>query len=190
MNVGGPLFQASLVKVASAYPGDWTPAEYALDYYMACVSEGKPANGMDVGRCLRNLPSFLREYLLADAIGDAGYEVELPAPEVNALAHIDLLLKVDGREVTVWSYLNTDKAIGMLKRKISSRGNIRPGFNLLAPISRKGETESYLKWYVPTNGYVEALVAAARSHPLEAVEDMRRLQGIDYTTFQLVNHTG
>ena len=174
LNNSGPLFQKSLENVAAAYPSDWTPTEYALDYYATCMKVNLPPQQVDLGRSLRNLPSFLREYLLLDALKEAGHDVRLPSVEDNAHTHVDLILHLEGREVTVWSYLKTSKAVQMLKTKIQRRGIIRPGLNLLAPIDNKSETVSYYDWYVPSEDYVKRLIQAASAEPSHGVAALAR----------------
>ena len=165
LNNSGPLFQQSLETAATAYPQDWTPAEYALDYYATCMGEGIAPNEVDLGRCLRNLPSFLREYLLLDTLKESGFDVRLPSVEENAQSHVDLILRLGDREVTIWSYLKTPKAVQMLKKKIERRGVIRSGLNLLAPIDNRLETENFHGWYVPTATYLRQLTDAAAEKP-------------------------
>lgn len=135
---------------------------------------------VDLGRSLRNLPSFLREYLLVDALKEAGYEAHIPSVEDNAKTHVDLILRLDSRELTIWSYLKTRNAVQMLKTKIRQRGIIRQGLNLLAPIDNKSETISYLDWYIPSEGYVKRLIIAASGEP---AFDSMELNGMPEESF-------
>jgi hypothetical protein len=173
LNAQGPLFQSSLVKVATSYPGDWTPAEYLWDYYLTCSSGNIRSESMDLGRALRNLPSFLREYMLAAALRDAGVDVRVPEAEENAAYHVDITLTLGGRDITVWNYLNTDKGCSFVARKIQSRGSIKSGLNLLAPIRMGVETTNYHGWYVPSQDYIRRLIHATseEAEPFSRISD-------------------
>jgi hypothetical protein len=186
LNKPGPLFQKSLEKVAEVYPEDWTPAEYSLDYFATCLTEGIRPQDIDLGRSLRNLPSFLREYLLLDAIREAGARVGLPSADDNAQTHVDLTLSLENRDVTIWSYMNTDKAIKMLRTKIKLRGIIKSGFNLFAPIQTRSETTNYYDWHVPSADYVERLLAAAADKPAASNVKLVELTDETFRSFLLL----
>ena len=51
----------------------------------------------------------------------------IPDVADNASIHIDLEVAVDDSAITIWSYLNSPKAISKLKTKIKSRGDIKLG---------------------------------------------------------------
>ena len=161
----GPLFQACLERVAQEFPGDWTPAEYLLDYYGACLEWPLALCDMDLGRALRSLPSFLREIHLAGMLRARGREVRIPAARENAELHVDFVLRLGRRDIAVWNYLDTPRSRAMLARKIRSRGEIAEGLNLLAPIRTDRDTAALHGWELSGAGYVAALEAAARGKP-------------------------
>ena len=167
LNNNGPLFQESLHNVMSKYPQNWTPAEYLMDYYFQCLNQNIKINKIDLGRALRNLPSFLREYILADKINQLNLpnvKVEVPSVSLNAQEHADLFLYVDDKKITLWSYQKTPHAILRLKTKLNHRGKVINGFNLLAPIGKDfNDVEWHHNWYIPNTKYVTTLINVCKS---------------------------
>lgn len=163
-NLSGPLFQEALDNVMALWD-DWTPAEYLLEYNRLCIMKGIPIDRRDLGRGLRNLPSFLREYLLADLMSQVGCNVSVPTADLNASHHVDLILHTkSGSDIAIWSYLASGKSLDFLPKKALKRGRIMTGYNLLAPIW-DSDTYSLHQWYVPTPEYVRGLINAAGSSP-------------------------
>jgi hypothetical protein len=172
MNLRGPLFQGSFARVAREYPADWTPAEYLFDYFGACLQENIAVSDMDLGRALRNLPSFVRECHLVGALCERN-GVRLPNAVENARWHTDLTLYTQGREIAVWSYLDSPHSRSMLVAKIRDRGGISPGLNLLAPVRLGRDTLDRLGWNISDDRYVRALEAAALGDP-EPFRDIQK----------------
>lgn len=163
LNRGTIFFQDCLAAVHRAYPGNWTPADYLLECYISAKEKGVALEDMDLGRALRNLPSFMREYLIAGKLSTRdGIVVELPSEVMNAEYHVDLTLKIDGQSIHIWSYLSSENAIRRLtNNKLSGgRGKILQGFNLLAPFNNSKDAMNFKSWWTPSSTYIDSLIAA------------------------------
>ena len=169
-NIGGPLFQESLNKVMTSWE-NWTPAEYIIQYYLDCKILYPQIHVYELGRALRNLPSFLREYFLHNSLCSEGINSTIPSPENNATSHIDLEISHIGNTYTVWHYLDTDKGIFNLKKKLSVRGKIHQGKNLLIPLNLDRDSENYLGWKLPKNTYVKNIIKFIQSDQIITYTD-------------------
>jgi hypothetical protein len=162
LNSKGPLIQKSLE--ATMELENWTPAEFLFNYYLDCFKFfNNHITTYDLGRSLRNLPSFLREYYIIDGLQQRGVSCYEPSPEVNANSHVDIIANVNGQEVFIWSYLNTDKSLFYLKKKLSTRGKINEGLNLLLPLQLMSDTENIDGWLMPSCEYIDNIVKALAS---------------------------
>lgn len=179
LNRDNIFFQDCLASVHRVYPEKWTPADYLLQCYISAKKEGVALEDMDLGRALRNLPSFMREYLIAGKLSDRdGIGVKIPSETMNAKAHVDLILRTEGKTIYVWSYLSSKKAIYRLtNNKLSgSRGKILPGLNLLAPFEKSKDAVNFKSWWIPSSNYIDSLIASLEKQamPYEAVQEWLR----------------
>lgn len=158
-----PLFQESLVTVINKYD-HWTPADFLLEYIADCVAVGTdklPYHKYPLGRALRNLPSFLREYILHDKLLTLGMNSIMPSVNMNAQSHVDLIINYNGNTFYVWNYLLSKKSLEFLPSKVGNRGRVQSGLNLLAPIvNNSRETDNILNWFIPSDYYIEELIDA------------------------------
>lgn len=155
------FFQDCLAAVHRAYPEKWTPADYLLQCYISAKQKGVVLEEMDLGRALRNLPSFMREYLIAGMLAQLdGVDIEIPSETMNAKYHVDLILKTNGKIIYVWSYLSSAHAIRRLtENKLSGeRGKILKGYNLLAPFDKAQDAITFHSWWVPSAAYIDQLL--------------------------------
>jgi hypothetical protein len=157
LDVKGPLFQQSLVEVATHWPGTWTPAEYLLHYAMACKRQFSWQREYDLGRSLRNLPSLLREYLLHDALLKKGIDCTIPTIEENAEGHADIWIHHNGRRIALWSFQATPNGFEKIALKIRHRAKGFPDLNLLAPFDTQNDGVRICDWSVPGEVYVSRL---------------------------------
>lgn len=189
-NQRGPLFQDSLLKVMDSYPQDWTPAEYLIEYFRASLDWGNKPNKIELGRALYALPSFVREYAIAQKISDSGFNVVIPNAKENAELHVDFTIKFADKSVTIWSYLATPNAIDyLIQKKIPNRGKIIEGLNLLAPIKYPQDTIDHQKWNLPKDEYVDTLIKSCKQQPeafIDIEEDAKR-KGFD--SFRLFSYS-
>jgi hypothetical protein len=163
LNVSGPLFQESLWNVITKNPNSWTPVEYLFDYAIVCKASTKKQKNYDLGRAIRNLPSFMREYFIHSKLIELGIKVDIPGPKENAAGHADLIITYQGQEISMWSFLDTPKSLQMLKTKIQYRTKKFPSLNLLAPFSTTDDTQSIYDWHVPSDLYAETLCNSIKS---------------------------
>ena len=159
LNTTGPLFQDSLWNVICRNPNSWTPVEYLFDYAMTCKASNEPNRNYDLGRAIRNLPSFMREYFLHTKLVEIGIDASIPDPSENAQKHADIFVNYEGRELAIWSFLDTPKSLKMLERKILYRMKSFPEWNIFAPFLVDRDTESILEWHIPSNKYAELLTS-------------------------------
>lgn len=164
-----PSFQKSLDSVMTSYD-DWNPADYAIHYTLACATQkSTPVNLFPIGRALRNIPSFLREYILHDKLTLLGYDSAIPSVNINMQSHVDLIIDYNDNTFYVWSYNNTSKARYWLPKKANKRGRIHPGLNLLAPISidrNSPEIDIICEWFTPSTHYINLLSQVLISTPV------------------------
>ena len=141
---------------------------------------------MDLGRALRNLPSFVREYLIAEFLSNRdGIEIEIPSADMNAQYHVDIILQSGNTKTYAWSYLNTKYAIEKLtsKKLNGKRGKILIGQNLLAPFDGEKDAKNFHGWWIPTEGYISKLLEALESPVLSYEEILALLTKDTHTTF-------
>lgn len=179
LNRDNIFFQDCLAAVHRVYPEKWTPADYLLQCYISAKKKAVALENMDLGRALRNLPSFMREYLIAGRLSERdGIEVELPSESMNAESHVDLILRTEGKTIFVWSYLSSEKAIYRLtNNKLSgSRGKILPGLNLLAPFDNSKDAVNFKSWWIPSSNYIESVTSSLnkKAMPFKDVQEWLR----------------
>ena len=180
------FFQDALAAVHAAYPGAWTPADYLLQCYLTAKTEGVDFVDMDLGRALRNLPSFVREYLIAEFLANRdGINIEIPSADMNAQYHVDIILLSGSTKTYIWSYLTSRKAIGKLTQKKlnGQRGKILNGQNLLAPFDNKTDAKDFHAWWIPTENYIDRLLKSLESPVLSYNEVLAILKRDTQTTF-------
>ena len=168
-NVKCPSFQKSLDHVMTTYD-DWNPADYAIHYLVAC-SKGKlsPVNLFPLGRALRNIPSFLREYILHNKLTALGYDSTIPSVAMNMQSHVDLIINYDDKVFCIWSYNNTSRARSRLPTKSKKRGRIHDGLNILAPIyidRTSPENDIICDWFTPSTHFVNLVSQVLISTPV------------------------
>jgi hypothetical protein len=162
-NISGPLFQKSLEKVMKVKR--WTPAEYLVEYFLDCCEEYSEFESCDLGRALRNLPSFLREYFLASMLNELGVNTEVPTANMNASCHADLKIRHKGETIYGWSYINSPKSITYLRKKLHTRGKIMDK-NILLPLHLSGDTENIHNWLMPSKEYAREIVDSLDDEPV------------------------
>jgi len=180
------FFQDCLAAIHASYPGSWTPADYLLQCYLTAKTKGVDLSKMDLGRALRNLPSFMREYLIAGMLSKRdGIEVEIPPEDMNAEYHVDIILKTEGIKTYIWSYLTSRKAIEKLTQKKlnGQRGKILKGQNLLAPFDNKKDAKEFHAWWVPTETYIDKLLLSLKSPTLTYEEILASIKKNPQKTF-------
>jgi len=180
------FFQDCLADVHAANPGKWNPADYLLQCYLTAKTKGVDIREMDLGRALRNLPSFMREYLIADILaGRDGIEIEIPSEAMNAKSHVDIILRTEGTETYIWSYLTSGYAIGQLTQKKLNgvRGEILKGRNLLAPFDNNTDSTDLHAWWVPSEAYVDRLLTSLKGPALSYEGVLALLKKDPQTTF-------
>lgn len=138
---------------------NWTPLEYLINFYIASHDMYPESIHYDLGRALRNLPSYLREYYIATQLESKGLKCTVPSADLNASHHVDIIIH-EAEDIYVWSYLNTPKSIDYLRKKLEYRGKIHKGLNLLLPIKLNSETVSYFDWLMPTDEYADEIMNA------------------------------
>ena len=184
LNLQGPLFQQSLVDVASRWPGTWTPAEYLLNYAMACKEQFPAERNYDLGRSLRNLPSLLREYLIHDALLKKGLVCTLPTVEENVGGHADIWVHHNGRRIALWSFQATPNGFEKIALKIRYRAKGFPELNLLAPFDTQNDGVRICEWSAPGEAYVSQLASVLLTPRFLSTTELREWlsAGADGTT--------
>lgn len=173
LNVTGPLFQESLWTVMQVWPLDWTPVEYLMKYAVDCKLKYPSQRNYDLGRAVRNLPSFLREYLIHSLLIEHGVPVSVPSPIENAKGHADLFISAIQGVVGLWSFQATKKGYGMLHRKIQFRAASFSEFNFLCPFRSDIDSENINGWYVPKKKYIESIVEFLGRFELSNSEELK-----------------
>jgi len=177
LNRDNIFFQDCLAAVHRVYSEKWTPADYLLQCYISAKEKGVAPEEMDLGRALRNLPSFMREYLIAGKLSKCdGINVEIPSETMNAEYHVDLILKVEGKTIYVWSYLSSEHAIRRLtNNKLSGdRGKILHGYNLLAPFDKSKDAVNFNSWWMPSSNYIQSLISSLNERAV-TFEDIKEI---------------
>lgn len=173
LNVSGPLFQEALWSVMQTWPTDWTPVEYLMTYAIDCKKNAPGQSDYDLGRAVRNLPSFLREYFIHSALFERGIAAVIPSPAENAQGHADLYISTDSGQVGLWSFQSTNKGFGMLKRKIQYRASSFSEINFLCPFDSATDSSDYFGWYLPSSGYLESLIQTLKRNEMEDIDGFR-----------------
>jgi len=174
LNIQGPLFQETLLNVASRWPGSWTPAEYLLQYAIDCKVKMPGLSDYDLGRSLRNLPSLLREYLLHDALTRHDLHCSLPTVDENVSGHVDLWIHLDGERIALWSFQASPKGFAMLQRKLALRASEFESKNLFAPFNTHLDGTNVCEWSVPSDDYVTRLLDAIKDPHYLSPSEMRQ----------------
>ena len=159
LNIKGPLFQESLWTVMQMFPTNWTPVEYLLEYCLECKRSEDYSIRYDLGRAVRNLPSFLREYVIHADLISRDLTVRIPSPAENSAGHADIYVIVNGIEIAIWSFQKTAKSIQMLNRKLKLRAAYFAPFNLLAPFDTERDSQTLHDWHLPSISYIDDLVS-------------------------------
>lgn len=180
------FFQECLATLNREYPGKWNPADYLLQCYMVGKENGYNLEDMDLGRALRNLPSFLREYLIAgEANKRSDVSVKIPNEQINAKYHVDLVIKRNGEKFYIWSYLASTRSIRHLtaSKITEQRGKVLKGNNLLAPFDKSSDAKSVLGWWIPTQDYIDRLLSSTQNEPISYQELLLNCEKIDKLVF-------
>ena len=170
LNIEGPIIQESLVETMESRK-DWNPAEYLFNYFLKCEEYYEGTNtDYDMGRALRNLPSYLREYYTIELLNKMGIEAEIPSVEINASYHVDIIGKFKGNDVYMWSYLKTPNSLEFLLKKIKTRGKIMKGLNILLPLQLNIDTVDLHDWLMPSEKYMESIRKALETDPVDYLD--------------------
>ena len=164
LNRHSPFFQESYDAVTISYPGSWTPADYLVHFAAKCKSSSDFTPPYDLGRALRNLPSFVREDSLLHTCQELGANVRRPPLEANFLDHADMYLEIKGTTYIIWSFIDTPKARRSVVHKLFNRGNDLKGFHVLAPINLHSDVQNILGWKIPSSSYASRLIDASDKH--------------------------
>lgn len=160
LDLPSPIFQDSYNRVRETFPEDWTPGDYLIDFAARCkASYRRPP--YDLGRAIRNLPSFIRETSLLEHCAASGIIASTPSLAENVSGHADLHLTVAGRSIAVWSFLDTNKAWQAVAAKLSSRGSRLTGLHMLAPVDMKTDVEDVNGWLLTKPEYAADLATSA-----------------------------
>ncbi|MCK9435560.1 MAG: hypothetical protein M0R32_12370 [Candidatus Cloacimonetes bacterium] len=154
-------FQKAYNTAVENYPGDWTPTEYLIEFFKDSLSMGQERQH-GLGRAMRNLPSFFREYLLHALLEAQGCTVSIPTLEENLKEHADLYVDLSDRRITVWHYLDGPIGRENLEKKLHDRGKISKGLNLLAPMV-EGQKTDYYGWWLPPKSWAAELIDICRN---------------------------
>jgi len=173
LNVSGPLFQEALWSVMQTWPKDWTPVEYLMKYAIDCKITAPGHKNYDLGRAVRNLPSFLREYFIHSALFERGVDAVVPSPKENAQGHADLYITTENGKVGLWSFQSTNKGFGMLKQKIRFRASNFSDINFLCPFDGETDSVDCFDWYLPSNEYVDSIIVSLKNDKLGNVDELR-----------------
>ena len=173
LNVSGPLFQEALWLVMQTWPTNWTPVEYLMAYAFNCKKNAPGQSNYDLGRAIRNLPSFLREYFIHSALRERGLNAVVPSPEENAQGHADLYISTSNGQVGLWSFQSTNKGFGMLKRKIQFRAENFSRINFLCPFDGATDSADYWDWYLPSDSYIDSIKESLEHDALVNVDGLR-----------------
>ena len=173
LNVNGPLFQEALWLIMQTWPKDWTPVEYLMRYAIKCKTDFPGQKDYDIGRAIRNLPSFLREYFIHSALVERGVSASVPSPAENASGHSDLYISTENGQVGMWSFQSTNKGFEMLRRKIQFRASRFAEINFLCPFRSEIDSEDFNGWYIPSSEYMDSIVNRLNRVDLSNVEELR-----------------
>ena len=155
-----PVFQSSYDNVRALFPSNWTPGDYLVDFAARCKSSiYRPP--YDLGRAIRNLPSFVRETSLLEQCISSGLSVSVPTMAENVSKHADLYLTVSGHKFAVWSFINTEKSWRAVTSKLQSRGDDLEGTHLLAPVDLRHDVEDCDGWLLINDDYAHRLAKSA-----------------------------
>lgn len=172
LDLPSPIFQDSYNRVRETYPGDWTPGDYLIDFAARCkASHRRPP--YDLGRAIRNLPSFIRETSLLEQCAARGIVASTPSLAENVSGHADLHLTVAGRCIAVWSFLDTQKAWRAVAAKLRSRGSALSGLHMLAPVDMETDVDDVSGWLLTKPEYAAQLSTNAGT--LEPLDRERTL---------------
>lgn len=183
-----PKFQDAYAWMAKIYrdpSNPPTPMECLIQFYRSCLKKNEdfmktenflkknlpipiqtPAD-FDLGRALRNWPSFKREDILIDSMRANGLNIETPSTGSNVHKHADIYFHHPRGKIIIWSYLSTSKGIENLVKKLLERGCLERGLNLLAPIDNQTDTEDYCGWWIPSKEYLDRLLQACENTPID-----------------------
>ncbi len=171
LNKRTPFFQASFEAVVSQFPDTWNPAFYLVHYAARCKADESCAPPYDLGRAIRNLPSFIREDSLKNVCTDIGLNVSQPSLQSNFSDHADLYIEIHGVTFTVWSFINTKKSRKAVLQKLLKRGNDLKGVHVLAPIDMDTDVKDVFNWKILDSSYASELM---KSLDLDQVIDFER----------------
>lgn len=171
LNVSGPLFQESLWSVMQTYPSNWTPVDYLMEYARNCKLNFPRQQKYDLGRALRNLPSFLREYLIHSLLIERGINVTVPSPLDNAKDHADLYLMTENGRVGIWSFQSTHKGFAMLHRKVRFRATNFTDLNFICPFRTSVDAVKFHDWFIPSDKYIDSIIKFTQEIRLSSARD-------------------
>lgn len=171
LNVSGPLFQEALWSVMQTYPSNWTPVEYLMEYAMNCKLKFPRQQNYDLGRALRNLPSFLREYFIHTLLIDRGIVATVPSPLSNAKEHADLYLTIENKPISFWSFQSTHKGFAMLYRKVKFRATSFADINFICPFRTAVDAVNVYDWFVPSERYIDSIVQFTKKFKLSSAKE-------------------
>jgi hypothetical protein len=162
LNRHSPYFQDSYNYVVSRFPDSWTPADYLVHFAASCKAGQEYMAPYDLGRAVRNLPSFVREESLLQACRNAGLQTSVPTANENFLDHADLYIETDEGTFTIWSFINTTKARKSVIYKLFNRGHDLTGVHVLAPIDMEQDAIDIHNWKIVDTQYAARLAAELR----------------------------
>lgn len=171
LNVSGPLFQEALWSVMQTYPSNWTPVEYLMEYAINCKLEFPRQQNYDLGRALRNLPSFLREYFIHSFLTERGIIATVPSPLDNATGHSDLYLTVERGPIGFWSFQSTHKGFAMLHRKVKFRATSFADINFICPFRTDVDAVNIYDWFIPSERYIDSIVQFTQRFKLSTAKE-------------------
>ena len=172
LNVSGPLFQEALWSVMQNYPTNWTPVEYLMEYAINCKLKFPGQQNYDLGRALRNLPSFLREYFIHSLLIERGIVTSIPSPLDNANEHSDLYLTVERGPIGLWSFQSTNKGFAMLHRKVKVRATSFADINFICPFRTNVDAENNYDWFIPSERYIDSIIQFTQKFKLSTAEEL------------------
>ena len=169
----------------------WTPMDYLhelckhnLSRRSWCEAKAKRYNMtfdqltyLMVGRALRALPSFIREYQLSNALKVAFPRATFAQdPDMDKRCHCDVKMELDGETYYFWSFISSAKSIYNFVEKFEDKrtGVIMDGNHLLCPFDRKEESDaSYKGWAFYSSRYINEVKTAVYHKPRLNYDDVK-----------------
>lgn len=160
----------------------WTPVEYL---YELCLNNTKRKEFYDkkaaelgityehlavvmCGRALRALPSFIREYQLANALHRKFPSATFCQDEyTDKYFHCDVKMEMNEQTYFFWSFIASEKSVRNFVQKFSDSrfGHVNDGIHVLCPFDRRDNVKSgelkvkanYLGWHLYSREYLDVI---------------------------------